>query len=199
MRKNNTDAKHEATIEDRRARVASCKVQGLSIRQTIVQLTKDRCFNPDTKKPWSVQAIHADLVALTTRWKAEALGDITEAKAQELARLDELEREAWAAWRRGMGRKQIRTTKTGGINGPEVSIRTEVLNGDPRYLATVLDCQQRRAKLLGLDAPAKVEASGPGGGPIPLGHLDLSRLSTEELATMAELVMKAGSDAAAHP
>jgi hypothetical protein len=166
MRRNNKDEARVGTIEDRRARVASFKVQGLSIRKIIAALAKAKCVNPDTGKPWSVRAIHEDLVHLTARWKSEALRDITQAKADELARLDELEREAWTAWHRGIGRKQIRTTKTGGKEGLEVSLRTESLNGDPRYLAIVLDCQQRRAKLLGLDAPLKAEFTGADGGPI---------------------------------
>lgn len=32
--------------------------------------------------------------------------------------------------------------------------------------------KERRARMLGLDAPAKVEASGPGGGPIPVEYVN---------------------------
>lgn len=168
MSRYNDHRSREALLEDRMARVASYKVQGLSIRQTIVQLTKDKCLNPDTQKPWSTRAIHDDVVKLTARWQASALRDISQAKADELAKLDELEREAWAAWKRGIGRKQSRTTKTGGKEGDTVSVKTEVLNGDPRYLAVVDNCIARRCEILGLKAPTKVEASGPDGGPVTL-------------------------------
>jgi hypothetical protein len=154
-------------IDDRRARVARCKVQGLSIRQSIAALAKDGCVNPDTKKPWAVSAIQADLVHLTGIWQASAIEDITLARGLELAKLDQLEREAWAAWYRSIGRAQTRTTKTGRIDKdgtviaePEVTLRTEVLVGDPRFMAVILDCQARRAKLLGLDAPAKLHVDG---------------------------------------
>ncbi|MEN6586117.1 MAG: hypothetical protein ABFE02_08770 [Sulfuricella sp.] len=204
MRKNNRDASREALIEDRRARVASFKIQGMSIRQTIAALAKAKCVSPDTKKPWSVGVIKADLDHLTARWQSEALRDISQAKAEELAKLDELEREAWAAWHRGIGRKQIRTTKTKrgtdatqgdaptvpGLDETETSIRTESLNGDPRYLGIVLDCQHRRAKMLGLDAPQRLEASGPNGGPIPVAHQDLSGLSDDELRQLAAILAK---------
>jgi len=160
-------AQREAMLDARKAKVASYKVQGFSIRQTAAALAKDKLVNPDTGKPWSIKAIHDDLAALTSEWKASALRDITEVKAAELAKLDELEREAWIAWRRGIGRKQTRTTKSVKVGKgdavlalPETTLRTEHLNGDPRYLGIVLDCQQRRAKILGLDAPTKLEHGG---------------------------------------
>jgi hypothetical protein len=156
MRLNNRSASHEALVDNRRARVASFKVQGLSIRNIILALVKDKCINPDTGKPWQVATVQADLKHLEAIWQATALRDITQVKADELAKLDELEREAWLAWRRGIGRKQVRTTKIGGKDGTEISLKTETLNGDPRYLAIVLDCQQRRARMFGLDAPTKI-------------------------------------------
>ena len=177
-------------MDDRRARVASCKIQGLSIRKTIDVLAKAKCVNPDTGKPWSTAIIKSDVDHLVARWREEALRDISQAKAEELAKLDELEREAWAAWHRGIGRKQVRTTKIGGKEGGEVSLRTEVLNGDPRYLGIVLDCQQRRAKILGLDAPQKIAPTNPEGDR-PYQPQDLSGLSDDELRQLAAILAKA--------
>jgi len=166
MRKNNRDASREGLMDDRRARVASFRVRGLSIRQIVAALARAGCVNPDTRKPWAVSAIHADLEHLTAKWQAQALRDTSQLKANELLKLDEAEREAWAAWHRSIGRHQVRTTKTGRvdkegvlISTPEVSLKTEPLAGDPRYLAVVLDCQRHRAELLGLDAPQKIAAT----------------------------------------
>ena len=60
-----------------------------------------------------------------------------------------------------------RTTKTGRVDRdgtvivePEVTLKTEVLVGDPRFMTAILDCQARRARMLGLDAPAEVKHSG---------------------------------------
>ena len=159
MRSNNWAMNRAALIEDRRARVASYKVQGLSMRQTIAAMTKEKHVNPDTGKPWNLTTIKEDVDYLTARWKEEALRDITEVKANELAKLDRLEAEAWAAWERGIGRKQVRISKVGGKEGPSTTLKTEVLNGDPRYLAIILDCQQRRAKMFGLDAPDQLEVA----------------------------------------
>lgn len=162
----NDTAKRQAMLDARRAKVASYKIRGFSIRETVDALAKDRLVNPDTGKPWSTHAVYADLEALTAEWKASALRDITEAKAAELAKLDELERAAWGGWYRSIGRHQVRTTKTGRVDKegsviaePEVSLKTEALAGDPRFMAVILDCQARRAKMLGLDAPDQLEVA----------------------------------------
>lgn len=171
MRKTNDQSKKQAMMEARRARVASFKIQGKSLREMAELLEKDGYVNPRTGKAWSLHILSEDVQELEERWKASALVDITEAKARELAKLDELEREAWAAWHRSYGKRQSTSTerRTGGKTpGDKARVDTEDLAGDPRFLAIVLDCQQRRAKMLGLDAPQKVEASGPNGGPIPV-------------------------------
>jgi hypothetical protein len=95
--------------------------------------------------------------------------DVEKVRALEIHKLIRIEDEAWKAWERGIGKKQKTITERnqGGKGAvAKARIETEELNGDPRYLAVILDCQQRRARLLGLDAPAKIEGSGPGGGPL---------------------------------
>lgn len=169
MRKTNDQTKKQAMMEARRARVASFKIQGKSLREMVELLEKDGYVNPRTGKAWSIHVLHADVKELEGRWKESALRDISEAKAQELAKLDELEREAWAAWHRSYGQRKSTSTerRTGGrMAGDKARVQTEDVVGDPRFLTIIIDCQQRRAKMLGLDAPAKVEASGPNGGPM---------------------------------
>ena len=159
-------AKMAAAVDDRRARVASFKVRGLSIRQTAVALEKVGVVNPKTGKGWSALVIHQDLQFLQERWRTEALGDITEAKTRELAKLDEVEAQAWEAWHRSIGKtkKTLTERRTGGRTpGEKAAVSTEELNGDPRYLTIVLDCQARRAKMLGLDMPTKIAPTTPDG------------------------------------
>lgn len=110
-----------------------------------------------------------DLKAIQEQWRGDTVRDLDADKAWELAKIDELERTYWAIW------ESSRETR----------------DGNPAYLGGVLKCIQRRAKLLGLDAPAKREHAGPGGGPIPVQtQPDLSKLSTEELLELRELLGK---------
>lgn len=160
------NAKRQALIENRRARVASFKCQGLSIRETIVALTKAKCVNPDSGKAWSLGIIQEDIEALSVLWRGSALRDTIEVKAGELAKLDRLEREAWVAWDRSVGKHHTKTTKTGRVDRdgivikePEVTLKVDPLDGDPRFMAVILDCQKQRAELLGLNAPQKIAAT----------------------------------------
>ncbi len=76
--------------------------------------------------------------------------NINEAKAKELARVDHLEREYWEAWERSVGEHRTKTLKT------------EEINGDPRYLSGIQWCINKRCELLGLDAPSKTDITSGG-------------------------------------
>ena len=75
----------------------------------------------------SESTVSRDLETLYKQWRASALVDIGKAKAKELAKLDHLEATYWESWM--------------------------VTKSEPRYLAGVQVCIDRRCKLLGLDAP----------------------------------------------
>ena len=199
--KTNTAKVREALIEDRRARVASYKLQGLSLRKTIDALTKDGYVNPTSKRPWGLEVIKKDVDALIERWRQRAQRDIEEVKARDLAKIDEAEREAWEAWRRSCGKHQVRTTRTKRGKAPEgepimpeteTTLRTEELAGDPRFLDLILACRRDRAKILGYESPTRFEASGPNGGPISVQAVpfDLTNLSDLELEQLDQLVGK---------
>jgi hypothetical protein len=76
----------ELRIEARRSRVASLFLRGCK-RQ--VELAQRLGVNQST--------VSRDLKVINERWKAAAVRDLDEAKAQELAKLDELEQEYWQA------------------------------------------------------------------------------------------------------
>ncbi|HKV25618.1 MAG TPA: hypothetical protein VJN93_13575 [Candidatus Acidoferrum sp.] len=64
---------------------------------------------------------------------------------------------------------------------------------DPRVADTLIRISERVAKLHGIDAPQRIEASGPGGVPIQTQEesLDLSKLTVEELLLFEALHNKA--------
>jgi len=76
--------------------------------------------------------VSRDLKALVTAWRKEALGDVTATRARELADLDSMEREAAVA-------------ASAKVSPQELA----------RLLEVRLRVKERRARLLGLDAPQR--------------------------------------------
>jgi len=104
----------------------------------------------------------------------EALASKDELIEAELSEIDWQIDELTKAWNRSIGVKQKTQTKVSGkMNLPEPDETDEgqpPLNdmfvteweesGDPRFMAEITKLRERRAKLLGIDSPSKVEHSG---------------------------------------
>ena len=54
------------------------------------------------------------------------------------------------------------------LDGMLWALRAKVRRGDPRAIDTALRIEERRARLLGTDAPSRSEVSGPDGGAIEI-------------------------------
>ena len=87
----------------------------------------------------SRQTISNDVKALREMWRKELIDDPVAIKSQELAELNDMERDC---------------------------IRGYALSHDRGWIAERRLIKERKAKLLGLDAPVRQEHSGPEGGPI---------------------------------
>lgn len=104
-------------------------------------------------------------------WKASAVVAIDERKAQELAKIDTLELEYWNAWRRSQEDAETRQSKmvgqeVGDEKQPtkiERTVRTDEQVGDPRFLAGIQWCINKRCEILGIDAPTKIAQTDPSG------------------------------------
>ena len=119
------------------------------------------------------QMVYYDLQQCLIEWKRERLDNIDEKVTQELRKLDKMEQQAWEAWeasKTGKMRTKERTNKGRPIktdaedSDPEYygynETATETSAGNPRFLDLLLNIQQRRAKMLGFDAPVKIEIPG---------------------------------------
>lgn len=144
--------------------------------------------------------ISQDLRVIQKRWRESTAINLDEAKAKELSRLDELERTFWAAWEQSKSERTKARQETDGKskdgkpNVKKASIEKEQRDGNPVFLQGVLNCIDRRCKLLGLDAPTKSELTGKDGGPIKTevaAKPDLSKLSVDELLQLRQIVTKA--------
>lgn len=121
----------------------------------------------------SATQIYRDINKMRKIWREEIARNIDELRAEEIAKLRLLEREANAAWQRSTeDRVQIETTRrvaeaiagknplakkrgTGVLTSPPRKTSTEVMKregqaGDPRFQMVILKCIELRGQLLGL-------------------------------------------------
>jgi len=126
--------------------------------------------------------VSRDLKVLEGQWRASALLDINDVKMRELARINQLEVEYWDAWEESKQNYQQVTNKASGsrtrVKYKEKTTKDMILFGDPRFLAGVQWCIQKRCEIFGLNAPQKFE-----------GRMvdEFENMSLEELAKRAGL------------
>lgn len=107
--------------------------------------------------------VSRDLKELRSLWRSAAVRDFDEALAEQLAKIDLLEAEYWAAWGRSLTTRESLTNESGESDAKGAFTKTitrrEVMLGNPAYLAGVERCIAERCKLLGLYAPVKTEVN----------------------------------------
>lgn len=149
-------------------------------RRNIADLYLQGWLQTDIAKEVSLSpaTISRDLKALQAGWLRSALIDFDKAKARELAEIDHLEREYWEAWLRSCEDAETATQKQKGKvtkrqddegqfvaeQPAEVSKTRKGQAGDPRFLAGIQWCIEKRCKILGIEAAIKLQHSGPQGG-----------------------------------
>lgn len=89
----------------------------------------------------SLPTVDRDIAAVRALWRNNAAADVADAVGREVAALNEVERRLWAE-------------------------QLAVQPIDPKAIQSLLQIHDRRARLLGLDRPRKVEVTGPGGAPL---------------------------------
>lgn len=153
----------QAQIEANRAEIARLYLHGWTQAAIAAELGMTQ------------QMVSYDLQRLYEVWRESAAHDIDAAKARELARIDELERTYWAEWEASRQERTSSTTKRiqrgpdskGTEQKPpakdirdEATLRKEQRLGDPRYLAGVQWCIERRCAIAGINAAIESKLSG---------------------------------------
>lgn len=137
-------------------------VKGYTYRQIAEKLNEHNSEN-GLNYTLTYKSIFMDIQQVLIDWKKERFKNIDDYMQLELKKLDKIEVELWEAWERSKGSKRRTKIKGGSISsgaasGGELAERTlETTDGDPRYLDLLLKVQERRAKLLGYNAPVKVD------------------------------------------
>lgn len=104
----------------------------------------------------SDRTVSTYLKDIRDEWLQSRLDAHERVQAKELARIDEIERNAWAAWERSQeDAVQVTAKETPGAGKKkptpgETTTRTTAQVGDSKWLALALDCVEKRAKILGL-------------------------------------------------
>lgn len=120
--------------------------------------------------------ISRDLKTIQERWQASAIRSFDEAKANELAKIDNLELTYWSQWQASIEPVvKRRTSKKVDGQVTEATQEVSLGTGDPRFLQGVQWCIDRRCKLLGLDAPIKQQSQ----------NIELNSLTDEQLKRLA--------------
>lgn len=123
--------------------------------------------------------IRYDLDAIQRMWRQSAVFDFNTALAQELAKINALEAESWAAWDRSKSVREITTTRSRRAEFEVLAARAGMPRGrmpvqstneanqrreqrDPNsaYLDTIRWCIEIRVKLLGLMPAQEIRHSG---------------------------------------
>ena len=119
--------------------------------------------------------VNYDYRKIQACWRIEMVAAVDNLKCKELAGITIQETELWEAWDKSKldhtKRNEERTTS--GTKGTSKKVRTEKESqcGDVAYMDALLRLRERRAKLLGLDAPVRVaNADGRNVAPVTLTH-----------------------------
>lgn len=153
------------TIEQREADKHFCAdlfVKGYTYRQ-IAEILNAHNEENGLKYKLTYKTIFCDINQVLVEWKKERFETIDNYIYLELKKLDKIEVELWEAWEKSKsGKRKTKivggSIKDGAIKGGELDSRMlEDTNGNPKYLDLLLKVQERRAKLLGYNAPVRLE------------------------------------------
>ena len=150
-------------IEFDRARIAEMYL----MRYPVVDIWNEINASRPEEQHISMAMIRKDLERIRESWRTRKRESMDAYMNEILDSLDTVIREAFSEWSRSKEDYQqkqlnVSTDKKGDSQG-KVQV-TQSRSGDPRYLSIILHALERKCKILGLDAPARI--SGPNGEPI---------------------------------
>ena len=140
----------EQRLSDR-SKLAGLYLHGVSTTEMAVRVGLTR------------RTVQAELVAIRDDWKGRTQIDFESAIAQQLDRVDLVEKYAFEGWERSLTRKTVETKQAvRTVNGQvdRATVRAETGDGNPVYLARLSWCIEQRCRILGLEKPREVTIQG---------------------------------------
>lgn len=108
-----------------------------------------------------IQEVEKDL-------RKRGMATLEKKRDREIAEVEAVAQSAWEAYEKSKQplTKTVRLADASGGQGQGAQVKIQITKeeryGDPRFLEIVLRASERRAKLLGLDAPEKVDMTSAG-------------------------------------
>jgi hypothetical protein len=165
-------------------------IAGLLVKSVTIREITRRLNEHNTERGYSLShvQVYKDIKSIYQEWK-EAKNDLIDTKMDlELAKLDKMEDECWDAWERSKEGKRKTVIEGGQMIGSQLSGGTikereiETTFGDTKFLDIIQRCMEKRAALLGLNAPTKILA-GVVNGIGSMTREDIEREITETWKT----------------
>jgi transcriptional regulator with XRE-family HTH domain len=130
------------------AKVADMILKGYSQKDIAATLE----INPNTLR-WYVHK-------LTEEWRERGQAAIDVVKARELAKIDLIEKEAWAAWERSQEDTEEETVEHTFTRSENVKTKRKGQVGDGKFLDVVFKCIEKRLRLFGITEIGPVNPFG---------------------------------------
>jgi hypothetical protein len=185
-----------------RVLIARMYVRGKSIHEMMLAIN---ALYPE--RPVSSKAISLDLNAIRDAWLRSSLLDFNEAKAKELAGIDEAEREAWNAWERSK-EKHMRleyevsddqvpfsADKIAQVQRKKKRKIIEATVGDIRYLEMIERLKKMRCDILGLFEAKRIQVDWKTEAiQLGMGEDEIDAVKERTVNVMMEAITQAAKD-----
>ena len=123
-------------ISDRRNKISELFRSGITSQNEIAKMVGcTQC------------TVSRDLKVIQQKWEEETIDNIDFIKKREIEKLSCLENTYWKSFEKSLKRTILSK------EGVQIEVQAP---GDPRFLSGVLNCIDKRMKLLGLEAPKKL-------------------------------------------
>jgi predicted transcriptional regulator len=109
----------------------------------------------------SQPAVNKILKRMTERFSAELMDDIIKVKIEQVAQHEFIADEYFQAWEKSKKRHKRDCSRSGGIENSFDETEESDQYGDPRYLAGAMKAKEEIRKILGADAPTKIDVALP--------------------------------------
>lgn len=164
-------------------------LKGYSCRVIAARL----CEHVKNPKYLTYRQVNNDINAILKQWHNDRITDINKQKTIELEKIHKLEQEYWRAWEKSIEDFEKKSKKLKGSVGldrdgkpkspseQEISTTEMISMGNPAYLAGIERCIERRCKILGIDAPQKMDVTSGGEKIKGITVVEVVHTSREEL------------------